>query len=314
MARFVVGRLTQALPVLAMVSVVVFSIIHLAPGDPAYVILGPNALPDQIVALRADLGLDRPLPVQYAVWIGHVARGDLGRSYLNGFPVAELLRRAWPVTLQLALGAFLLALTLAVPLALLAVRFRRTWLDSAVVTALSVAYATPTFWAAILLVSLFSVRLGWLPPSGYVSPTESPAAALRTLAMPALALGLNVTAVLARFLRGAVLDEMAREYVRTARAKGVAERDVLYRHAMRNALIPVVTVLGLQFGTFMGGAVLTEAIFGIPGMGRLLWNSVLARDYAVVQGTILWTSLLFVLVNLLTDLSYGFLEPRIHYQ
>ena len=314
MARFVVGRLTQVLPVLAMVSVVVFSIIHLAPGDPAYVILGPNALPDQIVALRADLGLDRPLPVQYAVWIGHVARGDLGRSYLNGFPVAELLRRAWPVTLQLALGAFLLALALAVPLALLAVRFRRTWLDSAVVTALSVAYATPTFWAAILLVSLFSVRLGWLPPSGYVPPTESPAAALRTLVMPALALGLNVTAVLARFLRGAVLDEMAREYVRTARAKGVAERGVLYRHAVRNALIPVVTVLGLQFGTFMGGAVLTEAIFGMPGMGRLLWNSVLTRDYAVVQGTILWTSLLFVLVNLLTDLSYGFLDPRIHYQ
>jgi peptide/nickel transport system permease protein len=314
MARFVVGRLTQVLPVLAMVSVVVFSIIHLAPGDPAYVILGPNALPDQIVALRADLGLDRPLPVQYAVWIGHVARGDLGRSYLNGFPVAELLRRAWPVTLQLALGAFLLALALAVPLALLAVRFRRTWLDSAVVTALSVAYATPTFWAAILLVSLFSVRLGWLPPSGYVPPTESPAAALRTLVMPALALGLNVTAVLARFLRGAVLDEMAREYVRTARAKGVAERGVLYRHAVRNALIPVVTVLGLQFGAFMGGAVLTEAIFGMPGMGRLLWNSVLTRDYAVVQGTILWTSLLFVLVNLLTDLSYGFLDPRIHYQ
>lgn len=314
MARFVAGRLVQVLPVLALVSVLVFSIIHLAPGDPAFAILGPNALPDQVVALRADLGLDRPLPVQYVVWIGHVLQGDLGRSYLNGFPVAQLLGRAWPVTLQLTLGALLLAVTLAVPLALLAVRFRRTWLDHAVVTFLSVAYATPTFWVAILVVFLFSVRLGWLPPSGYVSPGESPSGALRTLIMPAFALGLGAAAVLARFLRGAILEEMAKEYVRTARAKGSPERAVLYRHAARNALIPVVTVLGLQFGTFMGGAVLTEAIFGMPGMGRLLWNSVVVRDYTVVQGAILLTTLLFVLINLLTDLSYGFLDPRIHYQ
>lgn len=314
MVRFIAGRLVQVLPVLVLVSVIVFGIIHLAPGDPAYVILGPNALPDQIAALRADLGLDRPLPLQYVIWIGHVLRGDLGRSYLNGFPVAQLLGRAWPVTLQLTLGALLLALLLSVPLALLAVRFRRTWLDHGVVTFLSVAYATPTFWVAILLVFLFSVRLGWLPPSGYVPLAEAPAAGLRALLMPACALGLGVAAVLARFLRGAILEEMAREYVRTARAKGVGERSVLYRHAMRNALIPVVTVLGLQFGTFMGGAVLTEAIFGMPGMGRLLWNSVLVRDYAVVQGTILWTTLLFVVINVLTDLSYGFLDPRIRYQ
>ncbi len=314
MVRFVAGRLAQVLPVLALVSVVVFSIVHLVPGDPAYVILGPNALPDQIAALRADFGLNRPLPVQYVVWMGHVLRGDLGRSYLNGFPVAELLRRAWPVTLQLTAGALLLAVVLAVPLALLAVRFRRTWLDHGALTILSISYATPTFWAAILLVFVFSVRLRWLPPSGYISPAESPGAAFRTLIMPSFALALSVAAVLARFLRGAVLEEMGREYVRTARAKGATERTVLYRHAMANALIPVITVLGLQFGTFMGGAVLTEAIFGMPGMGRLLWNSVLTRDYAVVQGTILWTTFLFVIINLLTDLSYGFLDPRIRYQ
>jgi len=314
MARFVAGRLAQVLPVIALVSIVVFSIIHLAPGDPAFAILGPNALPDQLTALRADLGLNRPLAVQYVVWMAHVLRGDFGRSYLNGFPVAQLLGRAWPVTLQLTLGALVLALLLAVPLALLAVRFRRTWIDGAVVAILSVAYATPTFWVGILLVFLFSVRLGWLPPSGYVPPAEAPAAALRTLVMPAFALGLGVGAVLARFLRGAILEEMGREYVRTARSKGASERTVVYRHAMRNALIPVVTVLGLQFGTFMGGAVLTEAIFGVPGMGRLLWNSVIVRDYTVVQAAILLTAVVFVTINLLTDLSYGLLDPRIHYQ
>lgn len=314
MARYVGARLIQAVPVLFLVSVLVFSIIHLTPGDPALVLLGPNAVPDQVAALRADLGLDRPLPVQYVVWMGHAARGDLGRSYLNRFPVAQLLRRSWPVTLQLTLGALVVALGLAVPLSLGAVRFRRTWVDQAVAAVLAVAYATPTFWVAILLVFLLSVRLGWIPPSGYVPPWEAPAQALRLLLMPSFALGLGVAAVLARFLRATILDELAREYVRTARAKGLAERGVVYRHAVRNALIPVVTVLGLQFGTFMGGAVLTEAIFGMPGIGRLLWNAVLARDYAVVQGTILVTTGVFVLINLLTDLCYGLLDPRIRYQ
>ena len=314
MARYVGARLLQAMPVLFLVSVLVFSLIHLTPGDPALELLGPNAVPEQVAALRTDLGLDRPLPVQYAVWMGHVLRGDLGRSYLNRFPVAQLLRRSWPVTLQLTMGALVVALGLAVPLALGAVRHRRTWADQVVVAGLAVAYATPTFWIAILLVFFFSIRLGWIPPSGYVPPWEAPAQALRLLIMPSVALGLGVAAVLARFLRATVLEELAREYVRTARAKGLAERGVLYRHAVRNALIPVVTVLGLQFGTFMGGAVLTEAIFGLPGIGRLLWNAVQARDYAVVQGTILLTTGVFVLINLLTDLCYGLLDPRIRYQ
>lgn len=313
MARYVGARLLQAMPVLFLVSVLVFSLIHLTPGDPALELLGPNAVPEQVAALRTDLGLNRPLPVQYAVWIGHVLRGDLGRSYLNRFPVARLLRRSWPVTLQLTMGALVVALGLAVPLALGAVRYRRTWADQVVVAGLAVAYATPTFWIAILLVFLLSVRLGWIPPSGYVPPWEAPAQALRLLIMPSFALGLGVAAVLARFLRATVLEELAREYVRTARAKGLAERGVLYRHAVRNALIPVVTVLGLQFGTFMGGAVLTEAIFGLPGIGRLLWNAVQARDYAVVQGTILVTAGVFVFINLLTDLCYGLLDPRIRY-
>jgi peptide/nickel transport system permease protein len=312
-ARYVGARLLQAMPVLFLVSVLVFSLIHLTPGDPALELLGPNAVPEQVAALRTDLGLNRPLPVQYAVWMGHVLRGDLGRSYLNRFPVAQLLRRSWPVTLQLTMGALVVALGLAVPLALGAVRYRRTWADQVIVAGLAVAYATPTFWIAILLVFLLSVRLGWIPPSGYVPPWEAPAQALRLLIMPSFALGLGVAAVLARFLRATVVEELAREYVRTARAKGLAERGVLYRHAVRNALIPVVTVLGLQFGTFMGGAVLTEAIFGLPGIGRLLWNAVQARDYAVVQGTILVTTGVFVFINLLTDLCYGLLDPRIRY-
>jgi peptide/nickel transport system permease protein len=312
-ARYAGARLAQAIPVLFLVSVLVFSIIHLTPGDPAYVLLGPNALPDQVRAVRAELGLDRPLPVQYGVWVARVARGDLGRSYLNGFPVLRLLDRAWPVTLQLTIGALFVALLLALPLSLLAVRFRRTWIDQATSAFLAVAYATPTFWVAILFVFALSIRLRWLPPSGYVSPSVYPAAALRLLIMPSIALGLGVAAVLARFLRATILEELAREYVRTARAKGLAERVVLYRHATRNALVPIVTVLGLQFGTFMGGAVLTEAIFGMPGVGRLLWNSVLARDYAVVQATVLMTTVIFVLINLMTDLCYGLLDPRIRY-
>lgn len=313
MVRYAGARLAQAVPVLFLVSVLVFSIIHLTPGDPAYVLLGPNALPEQIRAVRAELGLDRPLLVQYIVWVGRVAQGDLGRSYLNGFPILRLLDRAWPVTLQLTIGALLVALLLALPLSLLAVRFRRTWIDQAASWFLAVAYATPTFWVAILFVFALSIRLRWLPPSGYVSPWLSPVAALRLLIMPSIALGLGVSAVLARFLRATILEELAREYVRTARAKGLAERVVLYRHATRNALVPVVTVLGLQFGTFMGGAVLTEAIFGMPGIGRLLWNSVLARDYAVVQATVLMTTVVFVLINLMTDLCYGLLDPRIRY-
>jgi peptide/nickel transport system permease protein len=200
-----------------------------------------------------------------------------------------------------------------VPVALAAVRFRRTWVDHAVAGALAIAYATPTFWVAILLVFVFSIRLGWVPPSGYVPPWDAPGAWLRLLVLPSLALGLGVASVLARFLRATLLEELGRVHVRTARAKGMAERGVLYRHAMRNALIPVVTVLGLQFGAFMGGAVLT-AIFGLPGIGRLLWNAVQARDYAVVQGTILLTAGVFVLINLITDLCYGFLDPRIRYR
>ncbi|HYM71315.1 MAG TPA: ABC transporter permease [bacterium] len=313
MLRYVGARVLQAVPVLFLVSVLVFSIIHLTPGDPATVLLGPNALPDQIRQVRGELGLDRPLPVQYALWIGRVARGDLGRSYLNGFPVVRLLERAWPVTLSLAVGALVVALALAVPLALLAVRYRRTWLDHAAATFVAVAYATPTFWVAILLVFVLSIRLRWLPPSGYAAPWETPADAARLLLMPSIALGLGVAAILARFLRATLLEELAREYVRTARAKGLGERGVLFRHAARNALVPVVTVLGLQFGTFMGGAVLTEAIFGMPGIGRLLWNSVLSRDYTVIQATVLVTTVVFVLVNLLTDLCYGLLDPRIRY-
>jgi len=312
-ARYVGARVAQAVPVLFLVTVLVFSIIHLTPGDPAYVLLGPNAMPDQVRALRAELGLDRPLPVQYAVWLGHVVRGDLGRSYLNGFPVIGLIDRAWPVTLSLTIGALLVALGLAFPLSLLAVRFRRTWVDHATVTFVSVAYATPTFWIGILLIFALSLRLRWFPPSGYVPLVQNPAQGLRLLVMPSIALGCGVGAVLTRFLRATILETLAQEYVRTARAKGVAEPAVLYRHAARNALIPVVTVLGLQFGTFMGGAVLTEAIFGLPGVGRLLWNSVLARDYAVVQAMVLATTVAFVLINIATDLCYGLLDPRIRY-
>jgi peptide/nickel transport system permease protein len=313
MGGYVLRRLGQALPVLFIASVAVWLMIYLIPGDPALTLLGPDASPEQIARARARMGLDQPWPVQYARWLGRVAEGDLGVSYLNGLPVSTMLAQRIPVTLQLTLGSLAVALVIAAPLGILSAARPRTWLDRLASGYNALAMAVPTFWLGILLVLLFGLYLRWLPTSGFVPAWEEPARALRFLVLPAFTLGAYVSAVLARFTRSALAESLGQDYVRTARAKGVSEAGVVGAHALKNALIPVVTVLGLQFGAFMGGAVITEAIFDYPGLGRMLLQAILTRDYTVVQGTILFVVSAFVVINLLTDLAYAYLDPRIRY-
>ncbi len=313
MGRYVAWRLVQLLPVLLLASIAVWLMIYLIPGDPALALLGPDTTPEQLARARERMGLTKPLPVQYALWLGRVARGDLGVSYLNGLPVTTILAQRIPVTVQLTAAALVVAVAIAAPLAIASAVRPRSWIARWVTGYNALAMAVPTFWLGILLVLFFGVQLKWLPTSGFVPVWDEPGRALRFLVLPAFTLGAYVSAVLARFTRAALLETLFQDYVRTARAKGVHERTVIWIHALRNAMIPVVTVVGLQFGAFMGGAVITEAIFDYPGLGRMLLQAILTRDYTVVQGTILFVVLAFVVINLLTDLAYALLDPRIRY-
>jgi peptide/nickel transport system permease protein len=313
MGRYVVVRLGHMIPVLAIASVAVWLLIYLIPGDPALALLGPDVTPEQLARARARMGLDQPWPVQYGLWLGRVVQGDLGVSYLNGLPVRTMLAQRIPVTLQLTVASLLVALLVAAPLGILSAARPRSWLARLASGYNALAMAVPTFWLGILLVLLFGVHLRWLPTSGYVPIWDDPGRAARFLLLPAVTLGAYVSAVLARFTRAALAESLGQDYVRTARAKGLGEPAVVGGHALANALIPVVTVLGLQFGAFMGGAVITEAIFDYPGLGRMLLQAILTRDYTVVQGTILFVVAAFVLINLVTDLAYAYLDPRIRY-
>jgi peptide/nickel transport system permease protein len=313
MVRYVLFRLVQLLPVLLLASVGVWLMIHLIPGDPAIALLGPEVTPEQLARARVLMGLDRPLPVQYALWLGRVLRGDLGVSYLNGLPVTTMLAQRIPVTVQLTVASLVVALAIAAPMGIASAVRPRSWIARAVTGYNALAMAVPTFWLGILLVLFFGLWLRWLPTSGFVPFWQEPGRAVRFLILPAFTLGAYVSAVLARFTRAALLETLYQDYVRTARAKGLGERAVVGLHALRNALIPVVTVVGLQFGAFMGGTVITEAIFDYPGLGRMLLQAILTRDYTVVQGTILFVVVAFVVINLLTDLAYALLDPRIRY-
>jgi peptide/nickel transport system permease protein len=313
MQRYIARRLLQAIPTVLLASVVIFLMIYLIPGDPASTILGPNAFPDQIEALRREMGLDQPLPVQYLIWLGRVLRGDLGESFINGFPVAELLLRRLAATVQLTVAALLVAVVLAFVVSLVSVMYRGRLLARVAMGWLGLSYAIPTFWLGVLLIIVFSVQFNLLPPTGYESIVENPREGWRYLLMPALTLGVYTSSVLARFLRSALLEVIGQDYIRTAQAKGLPERRVFLRHALKNALIPVVTVLGVQFGTLLGGAVVTEAVFDWPGVGQMLLYAIRVRDYTVVQGTVLFLVVVFVLLNLLTDIAYGVIDPRIRY-
>jgi peptide/nickel transport system permease protein len=284
------------------------------PGDPALIILGDKATPDQLQALRAYLGLDQPVPIQYLRWVGRLLHGDLGASLINGMPVADTLRRAFPVTLQLSAWAMAVVLLIALPSGIYASTHRGSALARLLTGYHGLALAAPVFWVGILLSTLFGVILRWLPPSGFVPLTEGPGQWGRSLILPAVTLGLGVASVLARFIQAALEDVLDREYVRTARAKGLRRRAVVWRHALRNALIPIVTVFGIQAGFFIGGAVITEAVFAVPGVGSALWRAILVRDYFIVQAIVFVGIVVFLLIAFLTDLSYGLLDPRVRYQ
>jgi peptide/nickel transport system permease protein len=311
MGSYVFSRLLQFVPTLFVVSVVVFLMVRAIPGDASYALLGPTAKPEQIAALRAEMGLDEPIWRQYLVWIEGVLRGDLGRSWINDFPVADLIRQKLPATIALAIGSMSIAVIIAIPMGILPALRPGSWIERGAALYNGLMLAIPTFWLGVLLVLVVSLRLGWLPPSGYVPFRENPLQSIKLLILPSFTLGAYLSAIFARFLHNAITETLSQDFVRTATAKGLAERSVVGRHVLRNALIPVVTMLGIQFGGLLGGAVIVEAIFDWPGLGRLLVTSISSRDYAVVQGTILLAASAFLFVNLLTDLAYGLLDPRI---
>ncbi len=314
MGRLLVRRLVATLPVLVFVTTGVFALLHLTPGDPIDAMMAESVDASVKEALRRELGLDRPIPVQYLAWVRQVLRGDLGRSIRNREPVVEDVGRRIRPTLQLAGLALAVALALAVPIGLVSAARRDTVVDGAGTAFALVGICMPNFLIALLLIFVFGVRLRWLPISGYTDPFEEPLAGLRSLALPALTLGLAFAAVVARTLRSSLIEALAEDYVRTARAKGLSEGHVLAGHALRNGLIPVVTVLGLQLGALIGGAVITEYVFALPGIGRLVVDAVFARDYPLVQGVVLLIALGYVATNLVVDLLYGWLDPRIRYR
>jgi peptide/nickel transport system permease protein len=314
MSKYILRRLVQMVPVLLLVSLVVFSLLHLTPGDPATTMLGQEATPEAVAALRERLGLDQPLPVQYVRWLGSVLRGDLGRSIRTNQPVTEAILERLPVTVQLSAMSILIALMIAIPVGIISALRRNTALDSSATTLALLGVALPNFFLAILLIYLFSIQLRWLPPIGYVPLWEDPGENLRRMIMPALTLGTALAAIIMRLTRSSLLEVLEQDYVRTARAKGLTESRMVRVHALKNSLIPVVTIVGLQIGGLLGGTVITETIFALPGIGRLIVDSIFRRDFPLVQGAVLFVAVAFLVTNLLVDLLYAFLDPRIRYQ
>ena len=311
MAEVVLRRLLATVPVLLLVTAGVFALLHLTPGDPVDAMMAESADAGAKESLRRELGLDRPIAVQYAAWMGRLLRGDLGRSIRNGEPVLENVSRRIRPSLQLALLAMAIALTIAFPVAIASAVRHNTGVDRLGTTFALFGICMPNFLLALLLIFVFGVTLRWLPISGYLDPLEEGWSGLRSLILPAVTLGLALAAVITRTLRSSLLEALAEDYVRTARAKGLSEWVVIRGHVLKNALIPVVTVLGLQLGTLIGGAVITEYVFALPGIGRLVVDAVFARDYPLVQGVILLIALGFIVSNLLVDLLYGYIDPRI---
>jgi peptide/nickel transport system permease protein len=314
MFAFLARRLTSIVPTLFVVSVLVFGLQLLLPGDPATMLAGEEADARAIAEIRAAYGLDQPIHVQYLRWIGGVLQGDFGHSMRIGLPVRDLVLDKLPVTLQLGAMAFVIACLIGIPMGVLsAVRKDSMWDYAA--NAISLwGLSTPNFWLGIMLILVVSVELGWLPPSGYVSPFEDWRQSLATTIMPAFVLGNSVAAVFMRHTRAAMLQALNQDYVRTARAKGLSESVVVNKHALRNALIPVVTLGALELGALFSGAVLTEQVFTIPGFGKLVVDAVFNRDYLVVQGVVLVTATAYVMFNLLADIAYFLVNPRLRQQ
>jgi peptide/nickel transport system permease protein len=313
MTAYIVRRLLHLLPVLLIVSAIVFFVFRIIPGDQAVLRLGESADPEAVARLRRQLGLDRPLVVQYATWLGRALRADLGESHLNRQGVASLVLEKFPATLQIAVLGMAMALVISVPAGILTALKRGTWWDQVARVAALVGFCIPRYWLAVLLILFLAVRWRVLPPAGFAAFSENPIENLRYAALPVLAVALTLAAVQMRFLRSSMLEVIDQDYIRTARAKGLVNRVVVLRHALKNALIPFITVLGLEFGSLLGGLVVVEQIFNWPGVGWLMVQSIIHRDYAVVQGAVLLVAVGFVTINLLVDVAYAALDPRIRY-
>ncbi|WP_028986460.1 ABC transporter permease [Thermicanus aegyptius] len=311
MLVFLFRRLLLAIPVVLLVTVMVFSLLHMLPGDPATVILGQEATPEAVEALREELGLNKPIILQYLYWLGGVLQGNLGRSLVDHTPVSDLILQRLPATLELTIGTFIVAILIAVPTGILSATRPGSWADYLSTTFALGGMSIPHFWLGMMFIVLFAVRLGWLPASGYVPFFENPVANLAAMIMPMVATGLRESAILMRMIRSSLLEVMQADYIRTAYSKGLKDRAVILHHAFKNALVPVVTTSGLIVAGLLGGLVITESIFSIPGFGRLIVESIYNRDFVTVQGAILVSALLVVVVNLVVDLLYAVIDPRI---
>lgn len=311
MARVLITRLALAVPMLLGMSVLVFLIIRLVPGDPVLAVLGLNATPELVARLREDLGLNDPIYVQYFHWLADILRGDFGLDYRSNEPIGRMLLDRLPVTIELAGLSLLIAIVAAVPLGVLAALRRRRVADKGTQVLSLIGISVPDFWLGIMLILVFSLGLGLLPSSGFVPLRDDPVENIRQLLLPSMALAAGLAAVLIRITRAAMLDVLQQDHIRFTRAKGVPERAVIFKHALRNAAIPIVTVIGLQAGYLLGGAIVIEQVFALPGVGRLVLDSVLQRNYPVVQASVLMVGVMFVLTNLAADLLYAVLNPKL---
>jgi peptide/nickel transport system permease protein len=309
--KFFLWRVLSTVPVVFVVTFVVFGLILLIPGDPAITIAGPDATPEQIEVIRERLGLNRPFLIQYVDWLGSALRGDLGTSLFTSRAVTTSIMESLPVTLTLTLTAILISLLISVPLAIVSATRRGGWIDRLATVTSSIGIALPSFWLGLMLVLLFSLTLGWLPATGYVPLAQDPAAWLRHILLPALTLGVAAAAESTRQLRGSIIEVLQQDYVRTARAKGLRTRMVIGKHVLKNASVPLVTVIGLQVTLLLGGAIVVEQVFGVPGLGQVAISAVTTRDIPVIQGVVLVAVLVAMLSNLLVDLAYGYLNPKV---
>jgi peptide/nickel transport system permease protein len=311
--RHILARLAALIPILLGLSIASFALVHVIPGDPALVMLGGEGTPQQVQELRKQLGLDRPLIVRYGEWLGRVLRGDLGESLYNRTRITDELRWRFPTTLALVCLSLLLSIGVGVPAGLISAVYRNSWIDHAARLLTLVSLSLPSFWLGLMLILLFSLKLNLLPIVGYKPITIDSWGGIRFLILPGAALGTYLAALLARLVRSSVLEVLGQEYIRTARAKGLPERVVLFRHALRNALVPAVTVIGINVGILLGGSAVIETLFVLPGVGQLVVTALYNRDLPVIQGLILYISVLYVLINLAVDLLYTYLDPRLRF-
>jgi peptide/nickel transport system permease protein len=313
MLSYIIRRIFAAIPVMAVVALFVFLLLRLTPGDPAAIIAGDMATPEQLERIRTSLGLNQPITVQFFTWVGQLLSGNLGTSLISQTPVTTLIAQRLEPTISLALLAITFSVLIAVPLGVIAAWRNGGWLDNLVMAASVLGFSLPVFVVGYIFIQIFAIELKWLPVQGFRSISDGVVPFIERATLPALTLSTIYIALIARMTRASMLDVLGEDYVRTARAKGLTEKIVLFRHALRNAAIPILTVIGTGFALLISGVVVTESVFNVPGLGRLTVDAILARDYPVIQGLILLTSGIYVLVNLLIDLSYAFLDPRIRY-